>query len=113
MAKSAWLFKNHHKDESNQSLKSRSPDLNNTQDQNSDEAILDTETAIRLHDKIIGQQESSTLHIQNYSLLKYIQKPEEIIAIESYSQGSIRFVLPKGRNVLRLELAARNGIFHF
>ena len=83
--------------------------MNNTQDQ-SDDAILDTETAIRLHDKIIGQQESSTLHIQNYSLLKYIQKPEEIIAIESYSQGSIRFVLPKGRNVLRLELAARNGI---
>ena len=63
-----------------------------------------------MHDKIIGQQESSTLHIQNYSLLKYIQKPEEIISIETYSQGSIRFVLPKGRNVLRLELAARNGI---
>jgi len=93
-------------DESLQSLKSRSPDLNNTQDQ-SDDAIIDTEAAIRLHDKTIGQQESSTLHIQNYSLLKYIQKPEEIISIETYSQGSIRFVLPKGRNVLRLELAAR------
>ena len=84
--------------------------MNNTQDLPSDDAIIDTEAAIRLHDKTIGQQESSTLHIQNYSLLKYIQKPEEIISIETYSQGSIRFVLPKGRNVLRLELAARNGM---
>jgi len=89
-------------DASNQSLNSDTPELT---DQETDQ--VDSEAAIRLHDKTMEQQESSTLHIQKYSLLKYIQKPEEIIAIQSYCQGSIRFTLPKGRNVLRLELAAR------
>ena len=37
----------------------------------------------------------------------YLQKTEDVIKNESYSQGSVRFLLPKGRTVLRFQLQAK------
>ena len=60
-----------------------------------------------VHERDIEQADDSTLFIQNYSLLKYIQDPENLISINTCAQGSIRFTLPSGRTVLRFALATR------
>jgi len=61
---------------------------------------------MHLLDTELASASSSTLRIQDYSLKKYYQTTTDVIKNESYSQGSVRFRLPKGRTVLRFQLQA-------
>ena len=63
--------------------------------------------AIAQAERDLGEAESSTLHIQNYSLSKYIQNPVDIFSLNTYGQGSISFTLPRGRSVLRFAVGTR------
>ena len=59
------------------------------------------------HERDLAEAESSTLHIQNYSLTQYIQNPDDIFKLDTYGQGSISFTLPRGRSVLRFAVGCR------
>ena len=61
---------------------------------------------LQILDTDLASAASSVLRIQNYSLKKYFQTTTDIIKNESYSQGSVRFRLPKGRTVLRFQLSS-------